>query len=148
MKRNNVFCILLLIVTCSGCALADGGIENMAFLEKQYRYCFNKLDVVFAGDIVDARKIDFKDGGHGYGYSKYDITVSVAKVYKGDVAEKITYTVWYEGKFKQDHKVFGSALFCLSEDGGRYIDEEGFGKFPINDELRLYADLLSEKLRN
>ncbi len=132
------YCLLLFLILVFNIARADE--FPLPFWKNEYRLCYESADLIVIGYVTDLTPIDFIDGGNGYGYTHFNLTVDPDETVKGRSPGTFQYRVWYEGEkdFIPDIKGENS-LFCLYiDDDGVIHDPEGFGRLPVNQELKEY----------
>lgn len=138
-KKFIVTTILLLI---SSVSLADE--LKLEYWKEQYSYCISNSPIVLIGGITGLSPLKFNDGGKGYGYTQFEVSVKTITSIKNVTPKNFTYKVWLEGKEGEVPKLQGEAFLSLEKSPqGDFIDPEGFGRLPINRQLKQYAISLS-----
>lgn len=110
------------------------------FWKNEYKRCYESADLIVIGSVTGLEPLDFLDGGNGYGYTKFNLTVNTDETVKGTSPGTFQYHVWYEGKKGDLPEIKGEhSLFCLYYDkDGSIHDPDGFGRFPVNQALKKY----------
>ena len=131
----NLFIVLLLV---SNVVFAED--LPIPFWKNEYKRCYESADLIVMGSVTDLNAQDFLDGGNGYGYTKFNLTVNAEETVKGNHTDTFQYVVWYEGKNGDIPDINGeNSLFCLYYDkDGSIHDPDGFGRLPVNPELKEY----------
>jgi hypothetical protein len=145
MSHKYIFVAILAIISCA-CTADELEVD---YWKKQYSSCVSSFPLVLLGKVTELQPLEYNDGGKGYGYTKFNVSVNTVHLIKGTAPGSFQYTVWYEGKEGATPGVQGEALLCLSIDAnGEFYDGEGFGRLPTNPELRKYARSLSPSTVN
>lgn len=137
-----IFSLFLLVLLLPDIILAEE--LPVPFWKNEYKKCYETADLVVTGSVTGLDTLDFLDGGNGYGYTKFNLTVDADETVKGTPPGTFQYQVWYEGKKGEMPDIKGeNSLFCLyyNEDGSIH-DPDGFGRLPINPDLKAYIQSL------
>lgn len=136
MRGSSVIAAALLAAT-TACATYELPID---YWKTQYSDCYDTFPIMILGNVLRLRPLEFSDGGKGHGYTKFSVSVETDTVLKGHADGPFEYTVWLEGKKGEIPKIQGAALLCLSiSPDGSIVDKDGFGRLPVNSELKDYA---------
>ena len=143
-----IFSLLIFFLLLSNIAFAEE--LPIPFWKNEYKKCYESADLIVTGSVTDLNARDFLDGGNGYGYTKFNLTVNAEETIKGNHTDTFQYVVWYEGKKGEVPGIKDeNNLFCLYYDkDGSIHDPDGFGRFPVNPELKEYMYSLSQGIED